>query len=292
MTLGLKFATWLDELLRSADRLAQAMQQASVLTVAGVVGTASSFAVLGVEPGEVEARVAQVLGLQATATPWFTSRDRFVALAAALGQVATLAGKLGHEVQTMQRTGIEELAEGGAFGSFANPQKTNPWLSQKMHGLAVVARSLCALVADSAGLPEGEREIGTAYAEAYGLAQLCLVTGRLAADLVRLTGALEVREDALRANLARDPALFSEGLSMLLSRALGKKQGLAVMKAVVARHRAGEDFTAAVAEAFRASGVDMPADLFALPGMYGLGPQRAREVAARARLWLEVPGSP
>lgn len=291
MTLGLKFATWLDELLRSADRLAQATREAAVLTVAGVVGTASSFAVLGLDPGEVETRVAGVLGLRTTATPWFTSRDRFVALAAALGQLGTLAGKLGHEVQTMQRTGIEELAEGGASGSLANPQKINPWLSQKMHGLAVVARNLCAMVADSAGLPEGEREIGTAYAEAYGLAQLCLVTGRLAADLARLTEGLEVHEDAMRANLARDPALLSEGLSMVLSRSLGKKQGFAAMKAAVARHRAGEDFAAAVGDAFRASGVDIPADLFTLPGMFGLGPQRAREVAARARLWLQVPAS-
>lgn len=291
MTLGLKFATWLDELLRATERLAQAMKEAAVVTVAGVVGTASSFAVLGADPGEVEARVARVLGLTTSLTPRFTSRDPFVALAAALGQICTLAGKVGHEVYTLQRTGIEELAEGGAWGSSANPQKTNPWLSQKMRGLAVVARNLCSIVADSAALPEGEREIGSCYAENYGLAQLFLVTGRLAADLARLLDRLEVRESAMRENLERDPALLSESVSMVLSGALGKKQGHALMKTVVARHRAGEAYAAAVTDAFNAAGVDIPGDLFALPGVFGWGPRRARESAARARLWLDESAS-
>ena len=285
-TLGFKLATWLDELVRSADRLQRALDAAAVLTIAGVVGTASSFAVLGVEPEEVETRLARVLGLETTDTPWFTSRDRFVELAAALGQLCTLAGKVGHEVQTLQRTGIEELAEGGGFGSLANPQKTNPWLSQKMHGLAVIGRNLCALVADSAGLPEGEREIGTAYAEAYGLAQLCMVSGRLAADLADLLRRLQVNEERMRANLESDPAFFSESLSMVLSRAVGKKDGHALMKAAVQRHRAGADFAVAVKEAFRQAGVEPPADLLALPGALSWAPRRSREVAARARAWL------
>ncbi|MEJ7932402.1 lyase family protein [Ramlibacter sp. AN1015] len=287
MSLGLKFATWLDELLRGADRVERAMEDAAVLTVAGVVGTASSFTVLNVDAGEVEARLARMLALKTTHTPWFTSRDRFVDLAAAIGQICTLAGKVAHEVYTLQRTGIEELAEGGAFGSLANPQKTNPWLSQKMHGLAVVARNLAATVADSAALPEGEREIGAAYAEAFGLAQLCLVGGRLAADLATLLGRLEVRVSTMRAHLKDDPALLSESVSMVLSRALGKKQGHALMKAVVARYRAGEPYDAAVRDAFRASGVELPPDVLALPGLFGWGPLRARETAARARLWLQ-----
>lgn len=285
-TLGFKLATWLDEVLRGAERLAAAVNQAALVSVAGVVGTGSSFAVLGASPEAVEAGTARELGLRTGATPWFTSRDRFVALAAALAQLCTLAGKVGHELYNLQRSGIEELAEGGAFGSSATPHKTNPWVAQRMHGLAVVGRNLAAMVSDSAALPEGEREIGTMHAEWFGLAHLCLVGGRLASDLAHVIERLEVREDLLRKNLERDPSLSSESLSMILSRSIGKKRGHELMRAAMARYRAGEPYASAVAEAFRAAGLDAPRELAALPGALGWARDRTARVLADAGRWL------
>jgi len=287
-TLGFKLATWLDELLRIAARLAKAMDEAALVSVAGVVGTASSFAVIGASPEAVEAGTARELGLRVSAMPWFTSRDRFVALASALAQLCTFAGKVGHEVYNLQRSGIEELSEGGAYGSSATPQKSNPWISQRMHGLAVVGRHLSSMVADGAALAEGEREIGTMYAEWYGLAHLCLVSGRVAADLAQVAGRLEVHEDVMLANLQRDPSLLSESMSMVLSRAVGKKRGYGLMKAAMARYRAGQAYPAAVSEAFRQAGLDAPNDPAQWRSALGRASSKSHEVVAAARRWLKA----
>lgn len=285
-TLGFKLATWLDELLRVTDRVRAAMEEASLVSVAGVVGTASSFAVIGASPEAIEIAVARALGLRTSATPWFTSRDRFVALSSALSQLCTLAGKVGHEIYNLQRTGIDELAEGEAFGSSATPHKANPWISQKMHGLATIGRSLSSLVNDAAALPEGEREIGTTYAEWYGLAHLCLVSGRMITDLAKLISHVEVHDRMMRANLEADPAILSESLSMLLSRKVGKAHGHELMKNAVAQYRSGRPYMQAVADAFRQAGVTAPINVSELPGVLGWAIPRVHRIVARARDWL------
>src|SRR5690606_14639301 len=139
---------------------------------------------------------------------------------------------------------------GEAAGSSSVPQKANPWVAQRMHGLAVAGRGLAASVGAAAGLPEGEREIGTAYAEWHGLAHLCLITGRLAADLAGMMARLEIRPEVMRANLEADPSVMSETLSMVLCRAVGKQRGHALMKQAVARYHQGMPFRQAVDEVF------------------------------------------
>jgi len=291
-TLGFKLATWLDELLRVAARLERAGAEACLITIAGAVGTGSSFAVMGSEPEHVERAVAERLGLQSVRTAWHTARDPLMAISGGLAQLCTLAGKAGHEIYNLQRTGIEELADGAAAGSSSVPQKVNPWRAQRMHGLAVVGRGLAATVDAAAGLPEGEREIGCAYAEWHGLAHLCLTAGRLAADLADLSARLQIRPEALQANLEADPSVLSEGLSMALCLAVGKQRGHRLMKDAMARHRQGVPFRDAVTEAFAEAGTTPPEEhLFGI-GVPGWAARRARETAAAAREWLARAESP
>jgi 3-carboxy-cis,cis-muconate cycloisomerase len=289
-TLGFKLATWLDELLRTAERLERAGAEAFILTIAGAVGTGSSFAAMGGDPEQVERAVAERLGLGSVRTSWHTARDHFAALADALGQFCTLAGKVGHEIYNLQRTGIGELAEGGAAGSSSVPQKVNPWIAQRMHGLAVAGRGHAATVGAAAGLPEGEREIGTAYAEWHGLVHLCLISGRLAADLVDLMTRLDIHPEVMRTNLDADPSVMSETLSMVLCRAVGKQRGHALMKEAVGRHDQGMPFKDAVSDVFAQAGVALPADALFSSGVPGWAPSRARALAAVARKWLERQG--
>lgn len=288
-TLGFKTAIWLDELLRIADRLSHAAREAAILTLAGSVGTGSAFSVMGGDPDRIEKMVARRLRLRTTVTPWLTARDRHVELASALGQLCTLAGKVGHEIYNLQRTGISELSEGGAAGSSTVPQKMNPWVSQRMHGLAAISRGLVSTVAAAASLPEGEREVGSAYAEWYGLAHLCLVSGRLATDLAVLLAHLEVYPDVMRANLEVDPAVLSEGLSMVLCQAVGKQRGHMLMKEAMKRYRDGVPFRQAVMDAFQQAGAIAPPDTLLRSGVAGWAPERARRVAATARHWLTRP---
>ncbi|UEX77292.1 lyase family protein [Spiribacter halobius] len=285
-TLGFKLAIWLDELLRVAARLERASAEACLISIAGAVGTGSSFAVMGGDPERVERAVAERLCLQPVRTAWHTARDPLVALAGALAQLCTLAGKAGHEIYNLQRTGIEEVADGAAAGSSSVPQKINPWRAQRMHGLAVVGRGLAASVDAAAGLPEGEREIGSAYAEWHGLAHLCLTTGRLAADLADLCVHLEIRTETIRANLDAQPSVLSESLNIVLCQAVGKQRGHQLMKAAMARHHQGLPFREAVTEAFTTAGAEPPDDSLFTAGVSGWAPRRARETAATARAWL------
>lgn len=287
ITLGFKLATWLDELLRTGARVEYASAEASLLTIGGAVGTGSSFTVMGGDPGQVERAMAERLDLRTIRTTWFTARDNFVELAHALGQFCTLAGKVGHEIYNLQRTGIGELGEGGAAGSSSVPQKVNPWVAQRMHGLATAARGLSATVASAAALPEGEREIGSAYAEWHGLAHLCLISGRLAEDLAHMVQHLDIRTDALRANLEAVPSVLSESLSMVLCRAVGKRKGHALMKEAMAKHADGQPFREAVLDVFRQAGVAFPQDLLDSGGVPGWAPERARDVAKLARQWAD-----
>jgi 3-carboxy-cis,cis-muconate cycloisomerase len=286
-TFGFKVAGWLDELLRNAARLQSATRSAALVSIAGSAGTASSFAVLGIDPGEVERRLAEALDLQTARTPWVTARDRSVDLAEALSALATLLGKIGHDVVNLERTGIGELDETGGFGSMATPHKeSNPWTPARMHGLGAIARALAATVAQAAALPEGEREIGTAYAEWYGLSQLCRITGRACADAVDLFGRIVVNASVMQANLERDPAVRAESLSMILAKAIGKQRAHELMHEAVRGYRAGEPFGECVRRAFREAGVEAPDFDRALPGELGDAVTRTRDTVARARVWL------
>ncbi|GHE21100.1 lyase family protein [Halomonas urumqiensis] len=286
-TVGFKLATWLDEMFRTAGRLERAGKDAFVITIAGAVGTGSSFAAMGGDPEQVERAVAKRLELGTTRTSWHTARDRLVEFASALGQLCTLAGKVGHEIYNLQRTSIGELAEGGASGSSSVPQKVNPWIAQRMHGLAVVGRGLSATVGAAASLPEGEREIGSAYAEWHGLAHLCLISGRLAADLVGMIARLEIHADVMQSNLDAHPSVLSESCSMILCQVVGKQRGHAMMKEAMARHAQGMPFQQAVIDVFEQVGLELPDDTLFSVGVPGWAPHRAREVAAVTRKWLE-----
>lgn len=285
-TFGFKVAGWLDELLRIAGRLRRAAAEAAVLTIGGSVGTGSAFQVMGADPREVERRVARILDLQCTLTPIGISRDRFTALGSTLGQFCTLAARIGHEVYSAQRSGIGELAEGGAAGSSAVPQKINPWIAQRMRGFGGIARGLVPIAASGASLVEGERELGSVHAEWYGLVHLFLISARLAQDLHTLTANLEVHSATMKENLAANPAVLSESLSILLGRKVGKPEALRMMKQAVADYRQGACFRETVLQVFKEAGVAPPPAHLLETGETGWSVPAVRKVIEDAESWL------
>ncbi|MGH7715825.1 MAG: lyase family protein, partial [Vulcanimicrobiaceae bacterium] len=289
-TFGFKVALWLDELVRITLRVQASLRSAALVSIAGSAGTGSSFAVLGIKPDDVERLLATALDLGISETPWVTSRDRWVDLASSLSALATVLGKVGHEVYNLERTGIGELDEAGGLGSMATPHKeSNPWVPQRMHGLASIARQLAAVVASGAALPEGEREVGTSYAEWYGLSQLCCVTARICVDGIDVLSRITVDTAAMLANLERDPSVHAESLSMMLARRIGKQRAHELMHDAIRRYRSGAPFAESIHQAFREAKTDEPDLNRAIPGEFGYAVTRTREVVARARDWLASP---
>lgn len=286
-TFGLKLCIWLDELMRGCVRLQRSVEAAALVSACGPAVNGSSFVVMGVDPEEIERRLGVALDLGVSSAPWTTARDRLVDVSGALGQVCTLIGRIGHEIYNLQRTGINEIEEVGSFGSLATPQKTsNPWTSQRLHGLGVVARSLATMVASSAALPEGEREIGTFYAEWYGLSHLCRVSARAAADLQDQLVRLRVNTISMRFNLDREKTAVAESVSMYLAKWVGKEQAHRIMKETVAECRTGVPFAQSVRRSCERVGVSVPEQMLSPPGELGRAVRLAHDISQRARNWL------
>jgi 3-carboxy-cis,cis-muconate cycloisomerase len=91
ITLGLKFAQWLDTLLRHRERLAALRERALVLQFGGAAGTLAS---LRDSAAKVSAELAKDLGLAQPALPWHTQRDRIAEAASFFGMLIGTLGKI------------------------------------------------------------------------------------------------------------------------------------------------------------------------------------------------------
>jgi 3-carboxy-cis,cis-muconate cycloisomerase len=84
ITLGLKFAQWLDALLRHRDRLDALRERVLVLQFGGAAGTLES---LRGAAGAVSAALAAELKLAVPRVPWHTQRDRIAEAASFFGML-------------------------------------------------------------------------------------------------------------------------------------------------------------------------------------------------------------
>jgi 3-carboxy-cis,cis-muconate cycloisomerase len=174
--------------------------------------------------------LARRLGLPA-ATPWHTNRSRIVELAAALGEAAGAAGKVGTDVVLLAQTEVGEVAEGGGGGGSSTlPHKRNP--AGAVTAVAAARRTPALVATLFAAMPaEEERAAGAWQSEPEALDDLLRLTGTAVAAIRRSLESLEVFPDRMRANLD-----LTNGLVMAesLAAALGKELGRADAQALVA----------------------------------------------------------
>jgi 3-carboxy-cis,cis-muconate cycloisomerase len=266
ITFGLRVANWLGGLDDAAARLTAVRDERLALQLGGAVGT---LAALGGEPavpsdalgalGAVEAAaggeglavaeaLAYRLGLPAPPMPWQSNRSRMVELAAALGQAAGAAGKVGVDVILLAQTEVGEVAEGGGGGGSSTlPQKRNPVAA--MTAVAAARRTPGLVSTMFAAMPgEEERAAGAWQAEAETLSELLRLTGEGVAAIRRCLEGLEVHPDRMRENLDLTDGLV---MSESLAGALGAKLGRARAQELVgeAARRAGDEGTSLAAAA-------------------------------------------
>jgi 3-carboxy-cis,cis-muconate cycloisomerase len=220
ITFGLRAANWLGGLDDAAARLTAVREERLALQLGGAVGTLAGFdgrAATGsgdaVAEGDgsasppagrglaVAAALARRLGLQAPPVPWHTNRSRPVELAAALGQAAGAAGKVGTDIVLLAQTEIGEVAEGRPGASSAMPHKRNP--AAAVIAVAAARRTPGLVATMFAAMPgEEERAAGAWQAEAETLAELLRLTGVGVAAVRRSLEELEVFPDRMRENVA------------------------------------------------------------------------------------------
>ena len=236
VTFGLKAAGWLDALERCRLRLEEAGEAARVLQFGGAAGTLATLGARGLEVAEV---LARTLDLRLPALPWHASRDRLVALAAALGLLVGALGKMARDLSLMMQVEVAEAFEPtapGRGGSSTMPHKRNPAASAVALATAIRVPGLVATLL--AAMPqEHERGLGGWQAEWETLPKtFLLASGSLGAMTEAMEG-IRLDPQRMRANIdATRGLVMAEAVMMALAEKIGRLQAHDLVEA--ACHRA------------------------------------------------------
>jgi len=235
ITFGLKAAGWLSATVRVRRRLAEAAEQARVLQFGGAAGSLSA---LGGQGLEVAATLARELGLDLPDLPWHSQRDRLGDLAAALGLVAGVLGKLGRDLSLLMQNEVAEVREpqeAGKGGSSTMPQKQNPVAC----GVALAAASrVPGLVATLlAAMPqEHERGLGGWHAEWETIPEIFGLVAGAARAMAETCEGLEIDVSRMRENLdAARGLVMAEAVMLALAKKIGRREAQASIEAAVRR---------------------------------------------------------
>ncbi len=139
ITFGLKLASFYNEFKRNLKRLEIAIEEISICSISGPVGTYDS-----IDP-RVEKYVAKKLKLKSEdISTQIIPRDRHAFFFSVLGIIGSSIERFAVEIRHLQRTELLEVEEKfnpKQKGSSAMPHKRNPILSENLTGLARYIRS-------------------------------------------------------------------------------------------------------------------------------------------------------
>ena len=222
ITLGLKFAQWLDAVTRHRQRLDALRSRALVLQFGGAAGTLAS---LRDQALPVAASLAQDLKLTLPALPWHTQRDRIAEAASFLGMLTGTLGKIARDISLMMQTEVGEVAEpaaAGKGGSSTMPHKRNPVGCAAVLTAATRAPNLVATI--FAGMvQEHERALGGWQAEWEALPDLARLTAGALANIKGIVPTMEVNVERLAQNLnVTNGLVLGEAVMLALGDAIGR----------------------------------------------------------------------
>jgi 3-carboxy-cis,cis-muconate cycloisomerase len=200
VTFGWKAAVWLSAIARCHGGFRAAAHSVRSLQFGGPEGTLSG---LGAKALQVEAALAQALGLAVAPTPWHSVRDGFARLGAEAAMLAGTAGKVARDISLLMQPEIGELAEpagAGRGGSSSMPHKRNPAGSLLALEAALRVPGLAATLLNQLG-PELDRGLGQWQSQWMTLRDLLGATSSALAAMGEVLGGLEVREEVMGRNL-------------------------------------------------------------------------------------------
>jgi adenylosuccinate lyase len=235
ITFGFKVAGWVAELERAAARLDTARREVATGQLSGPVGTHAS-----VDP-QVEQHVCSALGLQVDpVSTQVVSRDRHSSSMNTLAVAAGSLERIALEIRHLQRTEVAEALEPFGpeqKGSSAMPHKRNPWLSERVCGLARVVRGYAATALENVALWH-ERDISHSSAERVIFPDACCLVAFMAEELTRVLAGLEVHPERMARNLgASGGIVYSQPVLLaLVDAGMSREQAYGIVQR--AAHRA------------------------------------------------------
>jgi 3-carboxy-cis,cis-muconate cycloisomerase len=218
-TFGLVAAGWLVALLDARARLAEVAASGLAVQLGGAAGT---LAALGDDGLAMLEALARELDLAVPTLPWHTNRVRVAGLAASLGTVAGVCGKIGLDVVLLSQTEVGEIRESGGGGSSAMPQKRNPVKATLARSCATLAAAHATVLQETL-VQEHQRAAGVWHAEWEALCGVLSFAGGAAAAAAESLGGLEVDAARMSENLdATGGLVLSERVAAALSGRLGR----------------------------------------------------------------------
>jgi 3-carboxy-cis,cis-muconate cycloisomerase len=250
ITLGLKAAEWLDEIVSARDRLE------SVSLAVQLGGAAGTLAAMGPDGERVVGPFARRLQLDEPRLPWHSSRIRVADLGASLVLTAGALEKIALDLVLLSQIEIGEVAErsaGGRGGSSSLPHKRNAIGS--ILAIACARRVRGAAGVLFAAMPqELERAAGAWQAEWESLGEALAMAGGAAGGVREALDGLEIRPERMRENLeATRGLLMAESVVGVLGERIGR--GRARERVDVAVGRAHESGSSLRDELIRAEGI-------------------------------------
>ena len=214
LTLGLKFALWMDETERNIERLKRARDIVAVGKLSGAVGTYSN-----IDP-RVEAYVCEKMGLTAARlATQVIQRDRHAEFLTTLAIIGSSLDKFATEIRNLQRTDIREAEEyfhPGQKGSSAMPHKRNPIPCERVAGLARVLRGNALASLEDVALWH-ERDITHSSVERVILPDSTILLDYMLRVFTNIIDKLLVYPDAMKANIEKTGGLiFSQRVMLAL----------------------------------------------------------------------------
>jgi 3-carboxy-cis,cis-muconate cycloisomerase len=223
ITFGYKTAIWLAEFQRHQQRLEQIKPRLLVGQLGGAVGTLASIAEHGLA---VQKRMLENLGLEPPVITWHTSRDNFAEFVSLLGMMAATAGKIAHEVITLQRNELAEVEEpfhSGKIGSSTMPHKRNPMVCEAILALTRLVLRTVPLALE-AMIQENERDWSCDHIEWAYLSEVCIMTDGALSLLTRVLGGLHVNPQRMLINLEQlNGLMLSEAVMLALGKHIGRQ---------------------------------------------------------------------
>lgn len=247
-TFGYKMATFLMETHRHRQRLLESADRCIVGKMMGAVGTGAAF---GDDAFDIERYVGDELDLPMEEAPTqIVARDRYNELFSHLASLVTTLERFATEIRNLQRNEIAEAAEGfeeeNQVGSSTMAQKKNPIASEKICGLARIARSFLTPAYENA-IQWHERDLANSSGERFILPHLFTLTHECVRVAATVFEDLQVDEERMRENLHITPTITAEALVIgLTERGLGRQEAHEIVRQASMRSEDRAGFRAAL----------------------------------------------
>lgn len=239
ITYGYKVAVWIDELLKSLERMKESEKRIFCVMMGGAVGAFNSSGNIG---RKVQKRVAEILNMYEMDIPSRNISYHKIEYIMNLSLVVSTAHKVAEEVYYTSGAEYNEVAEAfkeGTVGSSTMPQKVNPKLSK---GIIANSQKLYSLITpllySAPRMFEGD---SSSYMLQDGILEEAMeLIAEILPRFEELTRTLRINKEAMKNNLLLTHGLInSEFIMMSIANKLGKNQAHELIYEIAMKAKSG-----------------------------------------------------